>query len=149
MSPKSGSSAASSPVLVSAVSTPSTAEHKTKDRGGAQAKHTSSPSPIIQSGLELLTAKPKLSTLPPVSSSPYDPTNPAFRPPGPGLDSAAASFMTAVSSASSAAGGGSRCAMALCKDPGCREPTCPMASYNAYIARLTLSSTAGLPPGYM
>lgn len=149
MSPKSGSSAASSPVLVSAVSTPSTGEHKTKDRGGAQAKHTSSPSPIIQSGLELLTAKPKLSTLPPVSSSPYDPTNPAFRPPGPGLDSAAASFMTAVSSASSAAGGGSRCAMALCKDPGCREPTCPMASYNAYIARLTLSSTAGLPPGYM
>ena len=94
-------------------------------------KSCNSPSPIIQSGLDLLTSKPKLSTLP--TSSSYDPTNPAFRPPG--LDVGCSSYMSAHA--------------AVCKDPNCRDPTCPTAnaSYNAYLARLSLSS--GLPPGYL
>ena len=94
-------------------------------------KSSNSPSPIIQSGLDLLTSKPKLSTLP--TSSSYDPTNPAFRPPG--LDVGCSSYLSAHA--------------AVCKDPNCRDPTCPTAnaSYNAYLARLSL--TSGLPPGYL
>ena len=94
-------------------------------------KSCNSPSPIIQSGLDLLTSKPKLSTLP--TSSSYDPTNPAFR--APGLDVGCSSYLSAHA--------------AVCKDPNCRDPTCPTAnaSYNAYLARLSL--TSGLPPGYL
>ena len=88
-------------------------------------KSSNSPSPIIQSGLDLLTSKPKLSTLPTTSSS-YDPTNPAFRPPG--LDVGCSSYLSAHAAV---------------------DPTCPTAnaSYNAYLARLSL--TQGLPPGYL
>jgi len=146
VSPKSTSS--SSPVLL----TGSYSDFKTKEAGSsksnsadtssksniAKSSSSSSPSPIIQSGLDLLTSKPKLSTIP--ASTSYDPTNPAFRPPG--LD-AAASYLSAGASASHAAAAHA----ATCRDPTCKDPTCPTASYNAYIARLTLSS--GLPPGYM
>lgn len=149
VSPKSTSS--TSPVLL----TGSYSDFKTKEAAGSSkpsaadltskaltntqksSSSSSSPSPIIQSGLDLLTSKPKLSTIPPSTS--YDPTNPAFRPPG--LD--AASILSAA---------GGRCAATahatVCKDPACRDPACPTASYNAYLARLTMSS-AGLPPGYM
>ena len=149
VSPKSTSS--SSPVLL----TGSYSDLKTKEAASSKGASTtepsksntsktsssSSPSPIIQSGLDLLTAKPKLSTIP--ASSSYDPTNPAFRPPG--LD-AAASYLSAAAGAG-AAGHAAAAHAAVCKDPACRDPTCPTASYNAYIARMTLSS--GLPPGYM
>lgn len=134
MSPKSSSS--SSPVLISTFSD----HNKTKDASKSNPaevhkppssghKSSNSPSPIIQSGLDLLTSKPKLSTLP--TSSSYDPSNPAFRPPG--LDVCSSGYMSAHA--------------AICKDPNCRDPTCPTASYNAYMARLSL--TSGLPPGYL
>jgi len=147
VSPKSTSS--TSPVLLTgsysdfktkeaAVSSkPSAADLTSKSLTNTQ-KSSSSPSPIIQSGLDLLTSKPKLSTIPPSTS--YDPTNPAFRPPG--LD--AASFLSAAG-----AGGSHACRGPACRDPTCRDPTCPTASYNAYLARLTHMSSAGLPPGYM
>ena len=147
VSPVSASS--SSPVAISSFSDhPSHPSHssqqKTKEvsksnqsetgkaAGGSGQKSSNSPSPIIQSGLDLLTSKPKLSTLPTTSSS-YDPTNPAFRPPG--LEVGCSSYLSAHA--------------AVCKDPNCRDPTCPTAnaSYNAYLARLNLSQ--GLPPGYL
>lgn len=133
----------SSPVSVSASS-----EVKTKDQRPGDQPHQphksvtsghkalSSPSPIIQSGMELLTSAPKLSTLPP--SSAYDPTNPAFRPPG--LESGAG-FL-------SAAGGSAGAAHAA----ALKDSLDPMASYNAYLARLGMTgapSPSGLPPGYM
>ena len=41
----------------------------------------------------------------------------------------------------------------VCRDPFCRDPTCPTANYNAYLARLSSAggggSPAGLPPGYL
>ena len=125
VSPKSSSS--SSPVLLSttlsdlkAKDKPTTSDATAKSNI-SQKSTVSSPSPIIQSGLDLLTSKPKLSTVP--SSSSMDPaSNPAFRP---GLD--AAGLMSAGSSAAAAA---------------------HAADYNAYLARLTLGA-GGLPPGYM
>jgi len=127
----------SSPVSVSASS-----DVKTKDQRPAEShksvtsgqKALSSPSPIIQSGMDLLTSAPKLSTLPP--SSAYDPTNPAFRPPG--LETAAG-FMCA-------AGGSAGAAHAAAM----KDSMDPMASYNAYLARLGMTGApSGLPPGYM
>jgi hypothetical protein len=60
----------------------------------------------------------------------FDPSNPAFRPPGlPGY----------------APPGGPH--PGLCRDPYCRDPACPAAAYSAYMARL--SGAAGLPPGYL
>ena len=35
----------------------------------------------------------------------------------------------------------------VCRDPYCKDPTCPTAVYNAYMARL--SAARGLPPGYL
>jgi hypothetical protein len=35
----------------------------------------------------------------------------------------------------------------VCRDPYCKDPNCPTAIYNAYMARL--SASRGLPPGYM
>ena len=133
VSPKSSSS--SSPVLLSSFSD----HNKTKEASKSNQaeahkppttghKSSNSPSPIIQSGLDLLTSKPKLSTLP--TSSSYDPSNPAFRPPG--LEVCSSSYLSAHP--------------AVCKDPNCRDPTCPTATYNAYMARLSMS---GLPPGYL
>merc|ERR1712025_101573 len=68
----------------------------------------------------------------PTSSSLYDQNNPAFRPTG--LEGYPSSLSGHA---------------AICKDPACRDPTCPTANYNAYLARLTLSSASGLPPGYL
>ena len=125
VSPKSSSS--SSPVLLSSTLSDLKAKDKpaisdATTKSNSSQKSSSSPSPIIQSGLDLLTSKPKLSTIPSSSSSMDPVTNPAFRP---GLD--AAGLMSAGSSAAAAA---------------------HAADYNAYLARLTLGA-GGLPPGYM
>jgi len=130
-SPKSSSS---SPVLLSS----SYSDYKTKDnksnaeparQAGVQ-KASSTPSPIIQSGMDLMS-KQKMPSVP-TTTSLYDPSNPAFRPTG--LEGYPSSLSGHA---------------AICKDPACRDPTCPTANYNAYLARLTLSSASGLPPGYM
>jgi len=61
----------------------------------------------------------------------FDPSNPAFRPPGlPGYPPAAGPHP------------------GLCRDPYCRDPACPTAAYSAYMARLS-GAAAGLPPGYL
>lgn len=128
-SPKSSSS---SPVLLSS----SYSDYKTKDnKSNADPvrpahKPSTTPSPIIQSGMDLMS-KPKMPSVP-TSNSLYDPSNPAFRPTG--LEGYPSSLSGHAS---------------VCKDPACRDPTCPTANYNAYLARLTLSSASGLPPGYL
>jgi len=129
-SPKSSSS---SPVLLSS----SYSDYKTKDNKSnpeparqAVQKPSSTPSPIIQSGMDLMS-KQKMPSVP-TSSSLYDQNNPAFRPTG--LEGYPSSLSGHA---------------AICKDPACRDPTCPTANYNAYLARLTLSSASGLPPGYL
>lgn len=136
-----------SPVSVASASPVSaSSDVKTKDNkadpphksavSGAGQKALSSPSPIIQSGMDLLTSAPKLATLPP--STAYDPANPAFRPPG--LD-AAAGFMTAAAGGSAVSAGAAHAA-------ALKDSMDPMASYNAYLARLSMTAS-GLPPGYM
>ena len=35
----------------------------------------------------------------------------------------------------------------VCRDPYCKDPNCPTAVYNAYMARV--SAARGLPPGYL
>lgn len=129
-SPKSSSS---SPVLLSS----SYSDYKTKDTKSnaeparqAVQKASSTPSPIIQTGMDLMS-KQKMPSVP-TSSSLYDPSNPAFRPTG--LEGYPSSLSGHA---------------AICKDPACRDPTCPTANYNAYLARLTLSSASSLPPGYL
>ena len=68
--------------------------------------------------------------------------NPAFRPPfgastlsaySHGGSSLAASL--AAAAASTAAGG-----LTVCRDPYCRDPTCPTAAYNAHMASITPTS---------
>ena len=59
----------------------------------------------------------------------FDPTNPAFRPPG----------LPGYPPPSSHPG--------VCRDPFCRDPSCPTAAYSAYLARI--SGAASLPPGYL
>lgn len=91
---------------------------------------SSGTSPVIQSGIEVLAGHGKDSSLGKLGG--LDTSNPAFRPPGlPGYPSSLGH-------------------PGVCRDPYCRDPTCPTASYNAYLARLTsASSGAGLPPGYL
>jgi hypothetical protein len=63
----------------------------------------------------------------------FDPTNPAFRPPGlPGYPPPPTSHP------------------GVCRDPYCRDPACPTAAYSAYLARISGAASAGLlPPGYL
>lgn len=140
-SPKSSSS---SPVLLSSSYSDYKNTKDTKSNNSAASssateptvrpsqKSPSTPSPIIQSGMDLMS-KPKMPSVP-TSSSLFDPSNPAFRPTG----------LEGYPGSLSATGHA-----AICKDPACRDPTCPTANYNAYLARLTLSSASGLPPGYL
>jgi hypothetical protein len=66
----------------------------------------------------------------------FDPTNPAFRPPGlPGYPPP------------SPLGGPPH--PGVCRDPFCRDPSCPTAAYSAYLARISGAAAAGLPPGYL
>lgn len=84
-------------------------------------------SPVIQSGIEVLAGHAKDGGLGRLGS--LDPSNPAFRPQGlPGYPSSMGH-------------------PGVCRDPFCRDPSCPTANYNAYLARLT--TTGGLPPGYL
>lgn len=92
---------------------------------------TSGTSPVISSGIEVLTGNGKESSIGKLGS--LDLSNPAFRPPGlPGCG-----YPTSMGHPG------------VCRDPYCRDPTCPTANYNAYLARLTSMGGAGLPPGYL
>ena len=103
---------------------------------------SSSTTPIMSSGLEILAGHPK--DLPlganfrPAPGVPglLDPLNPAFRLPStiPGLPG-----FPPPTPSSSAAGA------AVCRDPYCKDPGCPTAVYNAYMATARLR----LPPGYL
>jgi len=97
---------------------------------------SSETTPTLSSGMEILAGHPKdipLGTYrPPVPGS-LEHLNPAFRVPGLGV----AGYPP---SSSSVAG-------SVCRDPYCKDPNCPTAVYNAYMARL--SAARGLPPGYM
>lgn len=87
-------------------------------------------SPVIRSGMEVLAGHSKDSPLGPFKLQSSLETNPAFRPPGlPGYP------------------GASMPHHGVCRDPYCRDPTCPTAIYNAQLS--LLSSSSSLPPGYL
>lgn len=97
---------------------------------------SSEPTPTLSTGMEILAGHPKdlpLGTYrPPVPGS-MDHLNPAFRLPGLGLPGY-------PPTTSSVAG-------SVCRDPYCKDPNCPTAVYNAYMARI--AAARGLPPGYL
>merc|ERR1719445_1332241 len=78
--------------------------------------------------------------------------NPAFRPPLGGAAAAAAGYHppslvppTSLAASLAAAAAGSL-GTSVCRDPYCRDPTCPTAIYNAQLTASLMAS--GLPPGY-
>ena len=90
----------------------------------------------MSSGLEILAGHPKdlpLGTFRPGPASLFD-LNPAFRLPSsiPGLPGCYPGH--------SPGPGGS-----VCRDPYCKDPSCPTFVYNAYMA----SARMRLPPGYL
>merc|ERR1712020_465406 len=99
-----------------------------------------SATPVIRSGMEVLAGQPKdLMSL-------Y--ANPAFRPP---LGGAAAGYPPSLVpppslAASLAAAAAGSLGTSVCRDPYCRDPTCPTAIYNAQLTASLMAS--GLPPGY-
>lgn len=77
--------------------------------------------------------------------------NPAFRPPLGGAAAAAGyhppSLVPPTSLAASlAAAAAGSLGTSVCRDPYCRDPTCPTAIYNAQLTASLMAS--GLPPGY-
>jgi len=143
-----------SPATSRGSTSPTSAENKNEpkitENGKGSPPHRSSSEtlPTIRSGMEILAGHPKdlpLGTYrPPVPGSlPGFDLNPAFRLPMAGLYPPPTSGV----------------AGSVCRDPYCKDPTCPTAIYNAYVARLTAPSAAaaglaslpprGLPPGYL
>lgn len=108
---------------------------------------SSEATPVIRSGMEVLAGHPKdLQSL-----GLY--ANPAFRPPlaASGYPaslvpptSLAASL--AAAAAGSLGGGNTAAGGGVCRDPYCRDQTCPTAVYNAQLMASLMAS--GLPPGY-
>lgn len=106
-------------------------------------------SPVISSGLEVLAGSGKEPGGGLAKLGGLDLSNPAFRPPGlPGFPGSSMGHHHA----------------GVCRDPYCRDPTCPTAAYNAYLARLqgalgagagaspaaaAAAAASGLPPGYL
>ena len=114
-----------------------------REENGGRRDTTSSPrtssssetTPTLSSGMEILAGHPKdipLGTYRPPVPGALDHLNPAFRLPCPTLPG--------YPSSSSVAG-------SVCRDPYCKDPNCPTAVYNVYMARV--ASARGLPPGYL
>merc|ERR1712226_628787 len=99
--------------------------------------------PVIRSGMEVLSGHPKDIPLGTYRLPGMD--NPAFRPPfgmpGYGQSPLAANLAAA---ASMAASGG----VSVCRDPYCRDVTCPTAMYNAQLASM-VGSESGMSSGYL
>lgn len=108
-------------------SSPASPNHNTKDRivSTTTSSSSSSTSPVIRSGIEVLSQSFRL----PPTTSAASSDNPAFRPPFGGSGSHHHHHLANLT----------------CRDPYCRDPTCPTALYNAQLAAASL---AMLPPGY-
>ena len=121
-------------------SPPSSTATVTSGIAGISASETT---PVIRSGMEVLSGHPKDIPLGTYRLPGMD--NPAFRPPfgmsGYGSSSIAASL--AAAAASAAAGG-----ISVCRDPYCRDPTCPTAMYNAQLSSM-VGSESGMSSGYL
>ena len=65
-----------------------------------------------------------------IGAAGLDPTNPAFRPPF-GMGYAQSSLAASLAS------------LGVCRDPFCRDPTCPTAIYNAQLASLSGAAAGG------
>ena len=112
-------------------------ENGGRERSSPRTTSSSETTPTLSSGMEILAGHPKdipLGTYRPPVPGALDPLNPAFRMPG------CLGGLPGYPSTSSVAG-------SVCRDPYCKDPNCPTAVYNAYMARV--SAARGLPPGYL
>ena len=121
----------------------SSAATVTSGGSGISASETT---PVIRSGMEVLSGHPKDIPLGTYRLPGLD--NPAFRPPFggvPGYGSSSIAASLAAAAASAAAGG-----ISVCRDPYCRDPTCPTALYNAQAQLASMASNeSGMPSGYL
>jgi len=120
-----------------------TSSNRSPPSSTASVTSASETTPVIRSGMEVLSGHPKDIPLGTYRIPGMD--NPAFRPmfgmPGYGQSSMAANLAAA---AANAAGGG----MSVCRDPYCRDPTCPTALYNAQLASMC-GPESGISSGYL
>jgi len=128
-------------IATSNKSPPSSTAAVTSGISGISASETT---PVIRSGMEVLSGHPKDIPLGTYRLPGMD--NPAFRPPfgmsGYGSSSSIAASLAAAA-ASAAAGG-----ISVCRDPYCRDPTCPTAYYNGQLASMA-GSESGMSSGYL
>ena len=128
--------------------TSSSKQDITAASGGITASTPSSVPPLVQSGFDVLSSQHAAKLVSGLGGSGIhglgaafgglpmiDPTNPAFRP-GIGLPPSAA-----AGGYPSPFGGAQASAHAsVCKDPYCRDPSCPTAAYNAYLGYIAAAS---------
>lgn len=119
-----------------------TASPKSPPASKPSTSSSSEATPVIRSGMEVLAGHPGASAKDLQSLGLY--ANPAFRPP---LSSSYSSLLppTTLAASLAAAAAGSL-GSSVCRDPYCRDPTCPTAIYNAQMMASLMAS--GLPPGY-
>ena len=133
---KSPSPAASAATSLSATKDSARAPSATTTTSAASTESSSSSStttPVIRSGMEVLAGHAHKEALGGLRfpSALDAAANPAFRPPYGGLPGFPPTSLSA----------------SVCRDPYCRDPTCPTAIYNAQLTA-ALSGISGLPPGY-
>jgi len=123
------------------VSTPlaATTSARTTPKG---TNSSTTPIPTVKTGLEILGKEAASAA---AAAGLASLSNPAFRPPFATLPASTA-CVTATSSASSSSLT-TGLTGSVCRDPYCRDLTCPTALYNAHMAA-SLAATSSLPPGY-
>lgn len=129
-----GSQKRSSDIMITSENKGISNESNKQQRSGSANSETK---PTLSSGMDILSASAKDFGLgvnrPPGFFSGLDASNPAYRHPFGGPPG--------YPQPSSVSGG-------VCRDPYCKDPTCPTAVYNAYAAHLSAASR-GLQPGYL
>ena len=130
-SPKASSVVSVSPGMSSSSPRPRKSPHLDEHKSATSS--SSETMPVIRSGLEVLAGHPKdvpLGAYRHLASAGFDPSNPAFRPPF-GMGYPPSSLAASLAS------------LGVCRDPFCRDPTCPTALYNAQAQLASLSGAGG------
>jgi len=110
---------------------PAADDHKPVTTSSSHSGSSNETTPVIRSGLEVLAGHPKDVPLGAYRHlAGLDPSNPAFRPPF-GLGYPPNSLAASLAS------------LGVCRDPYCRDPTCPTALYNAQAQLASLSGAGG------